>query len=70
MCTEQIVKMLWFLLIILVFMCGWGVAQHSLLYPLWPASLGLVRDVLFLPYWYSYIYYYLKIRVKIIHTCQ
>ena len=51
---SQTIDMLYFLLIMVVFLLAYGVAQQAILYPNEPASWSVVSGVFFRPYFQVY----------------
>ena len=56
----QLIQLLWFVAIILVFMLSWGVAQNSLLYPQAYQSGWILRDFIDLSFWQMMTQFYLQ----------
>ena len=56
----QLIQLLWFIAIILVFMLAWGVAQYSLLYPQAYQSGWILRDFIHLSFWQMMTQFYLS----------
>ncbi len=53
-CLPQTVDMLYFLLIMVIFLLAYGVAQQAILYPNEAASWSMVSRIFFRPYFQVY----------------
>lgn len=61
---SQLIQLLWFIAIILVFLLAWGVAQYSLLYPQAYQSGWILRDFIDTAYWQMMTQFYLAAAVQ------
>ena len=50
----QIIDVVMFLLLLLVFILGYGIASQSLIRPYRPLSWGVISEVVSIPYWQMY----------------